>query len=312
MLRFSVLAVLVLAFAVQSLAKVELVQGDNKIDVKIDGKLVTSYLYKPDMTKPVLYPVYSPAGTLLNRRFPFEQVEGETKDHPHHFGIFLTYDDVNKEGFWNNTKTPPQIKMVNVTEQKSGKTAQISSILHWVARSGKTYLEEKRTMVFSGAKNYYTIDFDVTLTAKDTAVVFGDTKEGMFAMRMADWMAEKNGHSTYFSSNGDKTEKDIWGKRAAWVSLQGEKDGKTQGVAMMNHPASVNYPTFWHARAYGLFAANPLGQKAFEEGTKVANPKAFNLTLPQGASTVIKFRVVVYDGSMDTKTLEKIYKNYVK
>lgn len=312
MIRYTAVMLLLMCLATWSFAKVELVQGDSKIDVKIDGKLVTTYLYKADMTKPVLYPVYTPSGIFLNRHFPFEKVEGETKDHPHHFGIFLTYDEVNKEGFWNNTTTPPQIKLAQITEQKSGKTARISSVHNWVARTGKTYLEEKRTMEFSGAKNYYTIDFDITLTAKDTAVVFGDTKEGMFAMRVADWFAERNGHSQYFSSVGTRTEKDIWGTRAAWVCLQGEKDGKQVGVAMMNHPASVNYPTFWHARAYGLFAANPLGQKAFEEGRKVANPKALNLTLPQGASTVIKFRVVVYDGTMTEKALEKIYQKYAK
>jgi len=33
-------------------------------------------------------------------------------------------------------------------------------------------------------------------------------------------------------------------------------DGKALGICFMNHPASYRFPTDWHVRNYGLFAAN--------------------------------------------------------
>ncbi len=297
----------------RSFAKIELVQGKNQIDVMVDGKLFTSYLYLPELTKPILYPLNTPSGILLNRNFPFKEVEGESKDHPHHTGVFFTYDKVNKDGFWNNTKYPPQIKQINITEMKSGeKEATLSALLHWVGKNGKTLLEEKRTMVFSAGKNENAIDFTMTLTAKDTAVVFGDTKEGMFGMRMADWLREDKGTGRYLSSEGAETEKNVWGRRAKWVVLTGEKEGKKVGILVMNHPSSFNYPTFWHARAYGLFAVNPLGQSVFQQSTGVANPQPLNLTLQQGQSALFKFHVSVYDGVKSKEQLDKEFAEYSK
>ena len=295
----------------QVFAKVELVQGNNQIDVMIDGELFTSYVYNPELTKPILYPVNTPAGILLNRNFPYKTVEGESKDHPHHTGIFFTYDEVNQDGFWGNTKYPPQIKHVEVTEMKSGrKQATLSVVLHWIGKSGKTLLEEKRTMVFFAGKKENSIDFSMTLTAKDTAVVFGDTKEGMFGIRVADWLKEGKGTGKYLNSEGAETEKNVWGRRAKWVVLTGEKEGNKVGLAIMNHPKSVNFPTFWHARGYGLFAVNPLGQAEFQHSTGVANPQPLNLTLQQGQSALFKFRVTVFDGVKSKEQLDKEFDAY--
>jgi hypothetical protein len=165
-------------------------------------------------------------------------------------------------------------------------------------------------MVFSGGKDRYIIDFDMTLTAADGPVVFGDTKEGMFAIRVAPFLKEKGGSGEYLSSNGDKTEKNVWGKRAKWVRLQGKQGEKSLGIAILNHPKSTNYPTYWHARGYGLFSANPLGQFAFQKGRKEENPKPFRLTLQPGKSAAFKFRVIVYEGDPTAQELEKQYKEW--
>lgn len=293
--------------------KVTFVEKENQIDVMMNGQLFTSYLYKPELTKPILYPVLSPSGIKVNRSYPFEIVAGESNDHPHHTGVFFTYDKVNQDGFWNNTTTPPQIKHIKIAKMEGGKEkGTLSTVMHWVAKSGKTLLVENRTMVFYPGKDSYKIDFTMTLTAKDTAVVFQDTKEGMFAIRVAHWLREKDkdGTAMYLSSNGDEFEKNVWGKRAKWMRLEGEKDGKTVGITILNHPTSINYPTFWHARGYGLFAVNPLGQYAFESRNKVENPKKFNLTLQQGESAVFKFRMVIYEGKKVKQDCDKEFDDY--
>jgi hypothetical protein len=293
--------------------KVEFVSGENKVDVLVDGRHFTSYRYGEDLTKPVLYPVHTPSGIAVNRSYPLEKVAGESTDHPHHCGIFFTYDKVNGEGFWNNTTSPPQIKHIEVTEMKGGDgKGTLSTVMHWIGKSGQVLLEEKRTMVILPGGDEYTVDFCLDLTAKDEKVVFEDTKEGMFAIRTADWLREKDGTGKYLSSNGDETEENIWGKRAKWVRLQGEKDGKIVGIAILNHPSSVNHPTYWHARGYGLFSANPLGQYDFEKKPNPETAKHLNFTLARGQTARFLFRMIIYEGGRAKQQLDAKFRAFAK
>ena len=146
-------------------------QDQNAVDVFIRGNHFTTYRYDLELTKPILYPVKSPSGVTVTRGFPFEIIPGESTDHPHHTGVFFTYDKVNNDGFWNNKKSPPQIKHIKVTEMDLDK-GRLSVISHWVGKSGKTLLEEKRDMRFFAEPNEYAIDFNIVLTAQDEKVVF--------------------------------------------------------------------------------------------------------------------------------------------
>ena len=62
-------------------------------------------------------------------------------------------------------------------------------------------------------------------------------------------------------------------------------------IAIIDHPENPNYPTFWHARGYGLFAANPLGEKIFTNGKSEKN-----LRLKKGESVTFRYRIVISDG----------------
>jgi len=288
---------------------VKFVQDTNKIDILIGGNLLTTYRYGSELTKPILYPVKSPSGIVLTRGFPFEKIPGESNDHPHHTGIFFTYDKVNNDGFWNNATSPPQIKHIKTTKMESG---QLSTISHWVGKSGKALLEEKRDMVFSAEPNQYVIDFNITLTAQDEKIVFGDTKEGMFAIRVADWLSEEKGTGKYLDSQGNIGEPNIWGKKATWARLEGTKEGKTIGIAIFNHPASACYPTYWHTRGYGLFSADPLGQLDFLKGRNVENPQPLNFTLQPGQNAVFRFRMIIYEGPKPAEQLEREFQNFAR
>ena len=298
--------------------KVEFVPGDKKIDVMVGGKLLTSYLYGDELKKPLLFPVCSPSGIVVSRGYPLTKVAGESQDHPHHAGLFFTYDEVNNDGFWGNTPSPPQIKHIKITEMtgQAGK-GTLSTVMHWVGKSGQVLLEEKRKMVFQAGENEYIIDFSMHLAARDTKVVFSDTKEGMFAIRVADWLREDarekySGTGRYLNSAGDETSENVWGKRARWVRLQGQKDGRMVGIAIFNHPASVNYPTYWHARGYGLFSANPLGQYVFEKSRGQANPQPFGLQLQAGEAAYFGFRVIIYEENKTKQQLERQFEQFMK
>jgi type 1 glutamine amidotransferase len=326
--------------------RVEFVKGEDKIDVLVGRKHFTSYLYGckpykiiegntgigggPDrgfLAKPILFPVRTPSGTIVTRSYPLVEVEGESKDHPGVPGVLVGFKfrDTN-EDFWENTIGKPHIQHIKVTKMAEGiGKGQLSTVMHWIEKSGNILLEEKRNMVFYAGSQEYAIDFDIVLTAQDTKVIFKDDKCGFFQIRVADWLRESiesewmkkimrgcTGSGKYLSSNGDEFEKNVWGKRAKWVSLQGEKDGKTIGVAIFDHPASVNYPTYWMARGYGMFAANPLGQYIFEKQRGVKNPQALNLKLEPGQSAHFRYRMIIYEGPRTKEELEQRHKEFLK
>ena len=310
---------------------VEFSPGTGAVNVRIDGKPFTSYIHEIDpakpmaaegvlLTKPVLYPLATPSGIVVTRGWPFARIEGERQDHPHHIGLYFTYDQINGSNFWNNSKDPlPAIKHIRaeVATDAAGHPA-LKTLMHWIGKDDKPLLAEKRLTSFIPAAHQHIIDIDIELTAIAEEVSFGDTKEGMFAIRLAQWLTENTnskyqlGTGSYLSCNGDEKEGGVWGKRAAWVRIQGQKDGKIVGVAILNHPKSTNYPTYWHSRGYGAFSANPLGQYAFQRSHKVEDPKPFNLTLQQGQTAPFKFRVVIYDGPRTKEQLDDEFKKYAK
>ena len=309
--------------------KIEFIRGEDKIDIMAGDRLLATYMYDENLSKPFLYPVKSPSGEVVTRWWPLKEVKGESNDHPHHTGIYFTYGngEVNGNTFWGNRDVPPrtgddrfpQIRQVKLGKVKGGKgKGVIKATYHWVDSVNTPILEEDRMMEFIAGENEYTIDFTIRLSALDRTVTFEDTKEGMFAIRVADWMAEGNekssikGTGEYLNAEGDKSEKGIWGKRSPWVRLEGEKDGKTIGIAIYHHPESVNFPTYWHARGYGCFAANPIGQYDYQRGTRVKDPQKRSYTLKPGEEGLFKFRMVIYEGSRSKGEFDKEFEQFSK
>lgn len=327
---FSLLAIVLLLSGMILAAqrpKIELKEGKYQIDVIVDGKPFTSYIFAPDpakpliapgilQTKPVLHPVLSASGIAMTRAYPFADVAGEARDHPHHMGIYFTMDRVGSDAnnFWGNSKDPlPAIKHVKVAGMKEGKgVATLKTLSDWIGKDGKPVVTESRDMTFMVLDpSTYGIDFTMTLEPVSGDVSFGDTKEGMFAFRVAQFLTEKE-TGRYLNSEGGELEKGVWGKRANWVRLQGEKDGKKVGIVILNHPTSTNSPTYWHARGYGCFSVNPLGQLDFQKELKVPDPKPFDLKVKQGQKALFKYRVIVYEGDFGKDKVDALYKDYAK
>ncbi len=289
-------------------------EANNQIHILADGEHFTSYISDPGLLKPVLYPVYSPSGIRVQRQYPLQTVEGESHDHPHHVGLFFTYgsdNEVNGNSYWNRHEPPPRIRHMRVTQEEAGMgKATLGILADWVGGDDDVLLQEDRTMVFTGSESERAIDFTFNMKAQDEDVNFEDTKEGMFAIRVADWLSEEHGTGMYLNSEGDTTSPNVWGKRAKWVRLEGEHEGTTVGIAILNHPSSVNYPTFWHARGYGLFSANPLGQSVFQETRGVENPQPLNYTIAAGDSAQFKFKMIIYEGHRTGDQIEDAFQDY--
>ena len=327
---------LMLPAFVQSAPKVNLVQKENQVDVLINGKLFTSYIYGDNLPKSFLAPVCTPSGIEVTRRHPLVDLEGGSDDHEHHVGIFFASDRVNgTERFWNSTGTSPQIKLMKVTDMVSGDKGKLSVESNWIDKKGTAVLKEERTMIFMPTDNpsEYAIDFSMDLTALTDKVVFEDIEEGVFAIRLADCLREQRGKvdagvmpgkplpkesvkgtGRYFSSNGDETARHVWGKRARWLALQGVRKDKVVGVAILNHPESINYPTYWHARHYVLFSANPLGQGDFQrqDDYKKNDPVYLNFTLKKGQKAHFRFLVIAFEGVRTQDQIEKRFKEFAR
>jgi hypothetical protein len=158
-------------------------------------------------------------------------------------------------------------------------------------------------MTFLPDPKLRTIDFVITLTAAQD-VVFGDTKEGAFAIRLAEAFTEKKG-CKIVDADGRTRMVNVWGKRSNWVDYSTDLEGEKVGVAMFDHPSNLNHPTYWHTRDYGLFALDPFGQHAFDPKMEERNTK-----LPAGKKLVYRWRVVIHPGDVESGHVAELYKEY--
>lgn len=346
-MRYKVLLVLAALFSSSTVfsqsknkseVKLNVNDADNKVDVMVDGKLFTSYIYPDNVKKPVLWPIMSQAGNMLTRSFPMIDKEGDRTDHPHHVGVWLNYGDVNGLDFWNNSEAISAEKRSGygsiyhktIEKAKSGKgKATLVTTSDWKSPDNIVMLEEKTSFNFISTDNARIIDRTTTLTAVIDEVKFTDNKEGMFAIRVArelELPTEKpaklmDSHgavtkvekmdNTFVKGNyrsADGVEgKEVWATRSRWMKLASEINGEAVALVIIDHPANTGYPTYWHARDYGLFAANTLGQKVFSKGKN-----ELNFSLKKGESVTFNYRLVVAAENLTDDQINKMADEYAK
>jgi hypothetical protein len=302
-------------------------KAEKRIDIWVDDKLFTSYIYPDVLTKPVLYPLRTSRGTLITRGWPMDPRPGERVDHPHHVGMWFNYGNVNGLDFWNSTPNMPAEKRSAygiirhrrvVSMKSSDENAELEVELDWEKPDGKVLLKENTRFVFSGEGNMRTIERLTKLTAVGEDVSFADDKEGLFGIRLSrelehrseepwiftDSLGRVNKEAAvnnegitgvYRSSEGKKGD-DVWGTRGKWVSVDGTIAEESVSVVILDHEDNPGYPTYWHARGYGLFAANPLGQKAFSKGKM-----ELNLKVAKGESVSFRYKVLINSGGALTE-----------
>jgi hypothetical protein len=300
-------------------AQVNIERTDGRISVTIDSKPFTTLFYGPETSKPYLHPLRSASGKVVTRRYPMESVPGETHDHPHHRGLWFSHGNVNGYDFWSNEPSQHAGKNTKIVLKSVGKAAGgkesgvIEAAFDWNDPQGKTLLTESRTMTFYAGPSRRVIDFDITLAAVEK-VTFGDTKEGTFAIRLAPWLEEPTKESLsspkrtgrMVDSEGRHGEAQIWGHRANWVDYSGEGEGEKLGIAILDHPANPRHPTYWHARSYGLFAANIFGLHDFKND-KTADG---SLALDPGHSIRFRYRVIIHSGDHETARIAEEYAKF--
>jgi len=314
----------------QKAEPVKIVQEKNNktINVFIGDKLFTSFLYPDTLEKPVLYPIYSANGTMVTRGFPWYTKPGDPDDHPHHLGYWFNYESVNGLDFWNNSYAIPAerknkygwIKTDKILQTTNGATGILSYHANWTNQQNDVLLEETTRFEFSGSGGQRIVD-RITVLKANTDVTFKDVKDGMIGLRVAHELqipatkdqkftddkgnvtvikvkADSIANGNYLTSEGKQGD-DAWSTRAAWCKMYGKMGNDSVSIVIIDHPSNPNYPTFWHARGYGLFAANPLGEKVFTNGKSEKN-----LQLKKGESVSFYYRLVISDGQRTLSTDE--------
>lgn len=309
---------------------VKLIQAktENRIDVFAGQLPFTSFLYPDTLEKPVLYPIYDAGQTLVTRGFPIRPRPGEPEDHPHHLGLWLTYENVNGIDFWNNSYAIPAekksqygwIKTDHILEVTSGSPGVLRYHANWVNQQNHVLMEETTRFTFSANDSQRMIDRFTELIA-DTAISLEDAKDGLLGLRLthelqipssvSQQFTDNKGNTTrvvpdsvangnYLTSEGKKGDS-AWSTRASWCKVFGKIGTDSVSIIIFDDAANPNYPTFWHARGYGLFAANPLGEKIFTNGKS-----SLNLKLRKGELLRFHYRILIQNGKT---TPDPIYLN---
>lgn len=305
--------------AMPLIAQVDVRHAGDKIAISIDGKHESDlYLAAP---KPFLHPLRSASGKIVSRMYPMAERDGEMRDHQHHRGFYYAHGDVNGVDFWGNEPSYKRdnlgvIELIKVENTSSGADkGSLRARFAWKSPKGELMLEEDRTMVFRKAPGQRIIDIDLQLTAK-ADITFRDTKEGTFAIRTAPEfelagnpkapaLPKRTGRMV--NANGEEG-KDIWGKRAPWVDYSAVVEGEKLGIAVMDHPENPRYPTYWHARDYGLFALNPFGVRDFERNKELDG----GMKLTPGQSVRFRYRILIHEGDEKDAGVANLFTQYGK
>lgn len=309
-----------LAFAAPTLP-VALKRSDDRVRVEIGGQLFTEYIFK-GASRPYCYPILAVDGTSIVRDYPMKITAGEETDHKHHRAVWFAHSNVNQVDFWNEgtsgTKFPKGDTVHDgFIEVTSGAVGVIRVRNRWQAPDGKLIATDETTMRFQGDAAGRLLDYEVTIRAQpDAPLVIGDNKDGTMAIRVAQWMTaphkyEKKdvaGLGRIVTATGERGDA-AWGKRAPWCDYHAPYQGKTYGVAIFDHPQNLRHPTWWMARGYGLFAANPFGQKDFEPEAKHPAGKG-DYTIPAGGSLTLRYRFYIHLGDEQQAKVAERFADY--
>ncbi len=276
------------------------------LEVTIDDRPLTTYRVGPG-SKPFYFPLIGPGGDSFTRAYPMVNVPGEDRDHPHQRSCWFTHGSVNGIDFWSEGKGKGTVRETERQVVGEGPVlARLRTRDDWLAPDGRRVCRDRRTVTFYRTQASRVIDFEFALEATDGPVIFGDTKEGMFGLRVASSMDVTRKKGGKITNAEGLTDEAAWGKASPWVDYVGPVKGRTVGIAILNRPDSFRFPTTWHVRTYGLFAANPFGWKDFGRADRG------DYTLPAGETLRFAYRVILHEGDTAALNVPSLFQAYAR
>ncbi len=284
-------------------------KAPGKIEVLVNGGLLTTYRYLDNPARPCFFPLLGPGGRRVTRSWPVQDdIPGETRDHHHHRSFWVAHGDLNGSDNWSEASGHGFQFTTDLLRTCSGPVlGALTAAQDWTDAARNKLLEEIRTLVVYAVPGEERLfDFDVTFTATECDVRFGDTKEGgVLALRVASSMDGDRG-GRIENSHGGVGEAECWGRRAEWCDYSGEVDGEEVGIAVFDHPTSFRHPTYWHVRDYGMYTANPFGWHDFHGDPALDGSHL----LPRGASLRFHYRVYLHRGNATEGAVGQRYHDF--
>jgi hypothetical protein len=332
---FLAAAAFLCATRAEDASTVKLTALKDRVRVEIGGKLFTEYVYGDGASRSYCYPILAADGTPLTRNFPTKKVPGEDTDHPWQRSFWFAHSAVGGVDFWNegtgDAGHASALKGHTVAENVSilnsegrakdrpagdGKSGTVMATDRWLAPNGALICTDKRVVSFHGNASERYIDFQIDLQAlPDAPLLLGDNKDGTMAVRLAQWMTmphkfkgeQTGGDGHIVTAKGDR-DAAAWGKRADWCDYHADHGGQTYGIAIFDHPENLRHPTWWMARDYGLFGANPFGEHEFENLKD--QPHLGDYTIPAGGTLTLRYRFYFHLGDEVAANVAARYADY--
>lgn len=258
------------------------------------GATVGGYFWDRALWKPYFGPICDDTG------HPFTRIDFRAAEHPHHRSVFIAVGDVNGVDAWNEQADCGIIRNERIDDVMTGAAfASFTAYNLWTDHAEKPLMHEKTTYrMYNQSDACRMLDITVTFSADFGEVVFGPTKEaGPLGIRMRDELRADHGTGLIANSRGEKTEAECWGHEAEWCDYSGEMPFGTMGITAFDHPDNERYPTTWHVRDYGLFAANNL---YFKGGRTIA----------AGSSLTYRFRLLFHRARLTPEEISEKYAQY--
>ncbi len=287
--------------------RVSFARHPGRIEVSIGGKPFSNLYYGADWPQPFLHPLRAADGTAITRGYPVDKVQGESQDHIWHHGLWYAHGDINGVDFWRD-KGPETTGRIVADGAPKTSGDSVNGQFRLMAPGGKVLGAMEQSFRFLASGDVRIVDVRITVRASGgVPLKFGDTEEGALGIRFRDEFREDRG-AAITNSSGLTGTKQVWGQRAAWVDYTTTVDGRILGATIFDHPANPKHPTFWHARGYGLCAANPFGEHDFLKDKS----RDGSLTVPAGGSLVFRYRVAIHAGQPTPEATARLAADFAK
>jgi hypothetical protein len=276
-----------------SAAKITAEKIGSKINITINGRFFTSYVFSDDEKYPFFYPVNGPVsgGSVTSMR------NGE---YPHHSSLFFGCDRVNDGNFWQEGLERGRIISVNAGILKSGgDSAVITDECIWSRPGAVSPIKDSREFIITSPSSaIYQIDATIVLEML-TDVTIVKNNHSLFSVRMAADLSVKNG-GTMINAEGAESEKDTFGKKSPWMDYSGKRGNTIEGLAIIQHPSNPWYPAQWFTRDYGFMSPTPF---YWPENGK-------DISFKKGERLKLRYRVIIHSGSYSEANIAGIFRQY--
>jgi hypothetical protein len=302
----------------------------NQIDFKFGKALAASYVIDPKAAKPYFWPLNAPNGEPITRAWPMVREGARQTDHVHQKSAWFCHGDVIPEGvelkqkirgvegvdFWSEAKGHGTIVCTDVGGVLQDKNhGRVATLNEWRTADGKKILDEKRVIHLYNFGDAQLFVLDIDLCASVVPITFGDTKEGALGVRVRTDLTEDKGKGKLTNAEGktgegkgsNRDKSGCWGLVSKWCDYSGPVGRATAGITVFADPTNP-YPTAWHARGYGLLAANPFGRAKSGFPDMKGNTKLVKLA--KGEHLKLRYGIFLHLGDVKEGKVAEYYDRF--